>query len=106
MAYLNLCTRCQKKSSNPKRGLVSKPILHSTLNSRAQIDLIDMQSQNILGFRFILNYQDHLTKFVLLLELYRVNVRKRSHTICWIFIELSGRQPFYILTMAENLLIQ
>ncbi|XP_050532607.1 KRAB-A domain-containing protein 2-like [Daktulosphaira vitifoliae] len=66
MAYLNLCTHCQKKSSNPKRGLVSKPILHSTFNSRAQIDLIDMQSQNINGFRFILNYQDHLTKFVLL----------------------------------------
>jgi len=39
MAYLNQCTHCQKKSSNPKRGLVSKPILHSTFNSRAQIDL-------------------------------------------------------------------
>jgi len=48
MAYLNLCTYCQKNSSNPKRGLVSKPILHSYFNSRAQIDLIYMQSQILM----------------------------------------------------------
>jgi len=60
MTYLNLCTHCQKKSSNPKIGLVSKLILHSTFDSRAQIDLIDMRSQNINGFRFVLNYQDIL----------------------------------------------
>jgi hypothetical protein len=45
MIFLSLCTDCHKKSSNPKRGLVSKPILHSAYNSRAQIDIIDMQSQ-------------------------------------------------------------
>ena len=29
-----------------------------------QVDLIDMQSQPDGPFRFILNYQDHLTKFI------------------------------------------
>ncbi|KAF0751836.1 KRAB-A domain-containing protein 2-like [Aphis craccivora] len=58
---MSLCTDCHKKSSNPKRSLVSKPILHSAYNSRAQIDLIDMQSQSINNYRFIMNYQDHLT---------------------------------------------
>jgi len=37
-----------KKSSNPRRGLVSKTTLDFTFNSRAQIDLIDMQSQNTI----------------------------------------------------------
>jgi len=46
--------------------LVSKPIVHTAFNSRAQIDLIDMQSQCYNDYRFILNYQHHLTKFVLL----------------------------------------
>ncbi|XP_008189468.1 KRAB-A domain-containing protein 2-like [Acyrthosiphon pisum] len=55
-----------KKQPNPKKGLVSKPIVHTAFNSRAQIDLINMQSQCYNDYRFILNYQDHLTKFVLL----------------------------------------
>ncbi|XP_060882125.1 KRAB-A domain-containing protein 2-like [Metopolophium dirhodum] len=66
MGYLGLCSNCQVKQSNPKRGLVTKPILHSAFNSRAQIDLIDMQSQNYNNYRYIMNYQDHLKKFVIL----------------------------------------
>ncbi|GBO42769.1 SCAN domain-containing protein 3 [Araneus ventricosus] len=34
------------------------------MNSRCQVDLIDMQSQADNEFRFIMVYQDHLTKFV------------------------------------------
>jgi len=64
MEYLSLCSNCQVKQSNPKRGLVIKPILHSAFNSRAQIDLIYMQSQNYNNYRYIMNYQNHLVKFV------------------------------------------
>lgn len=85
VAYLNLCTHCQKKSSNPIRGLVSKPVLHSTFNSRAQIDSIDMHSQNINGFRFILNYQDHLTKFVLLRALSNKRAEEIAHNLLDIY---------------------
>lgn len=66
MAYLSLCAHCQRKSSNSRASFVSKPILHSAFNSRARIDLINMQSQHVNGFRFILCYADHLTKFVIL----------------------------------------
>jgi len=66
MVFLSFCSYCQKKQPNPKKGLVSKPIVHTAFNSQAQIDLIDMQSQCYNGYRFILKYQDHLTKFVLL----------------------------------------
>ncbi|XP_025203780.1 KRAB-A domain-containing protein 2-like [Melanaphis sacchari] len=60
MAYLGLCNNCQVKKSNPKRGLVIKPILHFAFNSKTQIDLIDMQSKNFNNYRYIMNYQDHL----------------------------------------------
>lgn len=66
MVFLKLCIQCQKKSATPKKGLVSKPILHSNFNSRAQLDLIDMQTQAYNDYRFIFVYQDHLTKFTLL----------------------------------------
>ncbi|XP_069615885.1 KRAB-A domain-containing protein 2-like [Ranitomeya imitator] len=64
--YLRLCQPCQKKQKITKKGLVVKPILHSEMNSRAQVDLIDMQSNCDNDFKFIFVYQDHVTKFVLL----------------------------------------
>ncbi|XP_035219509.1 KRAB-A domain-containing protein 2-like [Stegodyphus dumicola] len=64
--YLRLCKPCQTKLSNPKRVLVSKPLIFKEFNSRCQVDLIDMQSNPDGEFKFILNYQDHLTKFILL----------------------------------------
>ena len=45
MLYLSLCVPCLKKSKVPKKGLVIKPMIFSEMNSRAQVDLIDMQSQ-------------------------------------------------------------
>jgi len=84
MIFLSLCTDCHKKSSNPKRGLVSKPILHSAYNSRAQIDLIYMQSQSINNYRFKMNYQDHLTKFVILKPL----KTKRAEEIAYNLMEI------------------
>jgi len=63
--FLSLCETCQKKKKLGKKGLVSKPIFHAEFNSKCQINLIDdMQSQPSVQFKFILNYQDHLTKFV------------------------------------------
>ena len=43
-----------------------KPIISNTMNSRCQVDLIDLQTQPDGDYKFILNYQDHLTKFVVL----------------------------------------
>ena len=64
MFYLSLCVPCLKKSKVPKKGLVMKPLIFSEMNSRAQVDLTDMQSQPDGDFKWILVYQDHLTKFV------------------------------------------
>ena len=40
-----------------------RPIISNTFNSRGQVDLIDMQAIPIRCFKWILHYQDHLTKF-------------------------------------------
>ena len=62
--YLSICTSCLKNSSVPKKGVVVKPMVFRDMNSRGQVDLIDMQSQVDGEFKWILVYQDHLTKSV------------------------------------------
>lgn len=64
--YLKLCAMCQLKKKSKQKGLVVKPIIPTAFNKRAQIDLIDMQTEPDGPFKFIMNYQDHLTKFVFL----------------------------------------
>ncbi|KAK3909807.1 KRAB-A domain-containing protein 2 [Frankliniella fusca] len=61
--YANV-TQAKKKSK--KRGIVTKPLVFSQMNDRAQVDLIDFQSHPDGEFKHIMTYQDHLTKFVVL----------------------------------------
>lgn len=62
--FLSLCEPCQLKRKQAKKSLVVKPIISNSMNSRAQVDLVDMQSDPDGEYRFIFVYQDHLTKFV------------------------------------------
>jgi len=64
--YLALCEHCQLKKKTLKWGLVVRPILSHYMNSRCQVGLTDMQSGPDGYYRFIMNYQDHLTKFTIL----------------------------------------
>jgi len=64
--FLVRCKACEKKKGKKNRGLVVKPIVHSSMNSRGQLDLTDLQTNPDGEFHYILNYQDHLTKFVTL----------------------------------------
>ena len=43
--YLAQCEQCHLKKKIPKRGLIVGPILSHYMNSRCQVDLIDMQSE-------------------------------------------------------------
>ncbi|XP_060864326.1 KRAB-A domain-containing protein 2-like [Metopolophium dirhodum] len=85
MLYLNLCESCQKKGSTIKKGLVVKPIISKEMNSRCQIDLIDMQAQPDGNFKFILVYQDHLTKFVNLRPLSNKHAEEVAYVLLDIF---------------------
>ncbi|XP_063803341.1 KRAB-A domain-containing protein 2-like [Pseudophryne corroboree] len=64
LLFLKLCLTCQQKLSSQKKAIVVKPVKFSELESRCQVDLIDMQSQSDNPFQFILVYQDYVTKFV------------------------------------------
>ncbi|XP_022177881.1 KRAB-A domain-containing protein 2-like [Myzus persicae] len=83
--YLQLCEICNKKHAHPKKGLVIKPILSKTFNSRAQVDLIDMQSNKDGNFKFILVYQDHFTKFVSLRPLKTKTASEVAYNLIDIF---------------------
>lgn len=85
VTYLRLCETCQKKQKILKKGIVVKPILHNELNSCCQIDLIDMQTNPDRGMKFILLYQDHLTKFVLLKPLHCKTADEVAHHLLDIF---------------------
>jgi len=62
--FLHFCEPCQQKQKGSKKAVVVKPIISSDFNSRCQVDLIDFQSHPDGKFKFIMVYQDHLTKFV------------------------------------------
>eukprot|EP00102_Acyrthosiphon_pisum_P027906 XP_016665116.1 PREDICTED: KRAB-A domain-containing protein 2-like [Acyrthosiphon pisum] len=85
LMYLKFCGPCQTKLSSKRKGLVVKPIIHSEMNSRCQVDLIDMQSQADGEFRFIMVYQDHLTKFVQLRALKSKTAEEVANNILDIF---------------------
>lgn len=65
--FKSYCVQCQKKRKRPRtKGIVIRPILTDEFSSRGQMDLIDMQSMANKLYKWILVYQDHLTKFVIL----------------------------------------
>ncbi|XP_043478772.1 SCAN domain-containing protein 3-like [Leptopilina heterotoma] len=88
LIFLKLCVVCQKKKNHPKKGLVVKPLLFKEINVRAQVDLIDMQTCKDGDFKFILNYQDHLTKFIMLYPLKTKTAEEVAHCLLNIFCTL------------------
>ncbi|XP_049886470.1 KRAB-A domain-containing protein 2-like [Pectinophora gossypiella] len=85
-----MCDVCQQKKTKKKRGLVSKPILHTEMNSRCQVDLIDFQTQPDEQFKFIMVYQDHLTKFVLLRALTSKRAAEVAYHLNDIFLTIGA----------------
>lgn len=83
--YLSLCEQCQGKKKIKKKGLVVAPILSNHMNSRCQVDLIDMQTEPDRDYRFILNYQDHLTKFTILKPLKTKTAEEVAYNVVDIF---------------------
>ncbi len=64
--YLLFCRTCHEKKSSKRKGVVVKPLLFDELNSRCQVDLIDYQTFPSGPYKWIMVYQDHLTKFCFL----------------------------------------
>ncbi|XP_046608871.1 KRAB-A domain-containing protein 2-like [Neodiprion virginianus] len=67
--FISCCETCNRKKSTVRKGVVVKPILSRGFNARGQVDLIDFQSCPDGEYKWLMNYQDHATKFIHLLPL-------------------------------------
>ena len=82
----------QRKKKKPKQGLVVGPFLSYYTNSEfsVQVDLIDMQSEPDGYYRFIMNYQTHLTKFTILRPLKSKTAEEVAYQLMDIFCVLGA----------------
>ncbi|XP_004441803.1 PREDICTED: SCAN domain-containing protein 3 [Ceratotherium simum simum] len=83
MLYLTLCKPCQQKNSKLKKVLTSKPI--KEVNSRCQVDLIDMQLNPDGEYKYIMHYQDLRTKLSFLRSLKSRRPKEVAHALLDIF---------------------
>ena len=85
------CMECQQKRKRPvTTGAVVRPIMSTEFNSRGQVDLIDMQSMPAKSFRWIMVYQDHLTKFCMLRALTSKRASEVAYQLVDIFLTLGA----------------
>ena len=83
--YKSHCVECQKKRKRPMtKGVVVNPILTKEFASRCQVDLIDMQSLPSDKHKWIMVYQDHLTKFCVL----RALTSKRASEVAYHLMDI------------------
>ena len=64
--YISLCFFCKNiknKKRNKSKFCVKNPIISNGFNERGQVDLIDIRCLRMGEWRYILHYQDNLTKF-------------------------------------------
>ncbi|XP_023230700.1 KRAB-A domain-containing protein 2-like [Centruroides sculpturatus] len=73
--YLSMCVTCQEKK---------------TKKERCQVDLIDFQTQPDGKFKFIMVYQDHLTKFILLRALESKQAEEVAYHLNDIFLTIGA----------------
>ena len=88
MMFLEFCEQCQLKARKKKKGIITNPILENEFNCRCQVDLIDVQTRPDNDFKFILNYQDHFTKYLRLKPLKSKTVNEVAENLLEIFMDL------------------
>lgn len=83
--FVSLRKVCSRKKAKPKSGVVIKPILSDGFNVRGQVDLVDLQSCPDDDLKFLMNYQDHSTKFLHLRPLISKHARNVAEKLSKIF---------------------
>ena len=85
--FKSLCVDCQRKRKRPTtKGVVVQPILSKEFSSRGQVDLVDMQSLPSGKYKWIMVYQDHLTKFCILRPLTSKRASEVAYQLMDIFL--------------------
>ena len=90
--YLSLCETCKKKKNILRKiNNGSRNIISSSFGERGQIDLIDLSMyRTVDGYKYILNYQDHLTKFIMLKPLKSKGMSEVNEALLDIFTTLGA----------------
>ena len=89
--FVSFCEECnRKKNKTSKKSIVVKPIRSNMVNERVQVDLIDMQSDPDGEYKWILNMQDHFSKFVHLRPLKFKTAEEVSSMVLDIFLSTNG----------------
>lgn len=91
--FKSFCIQCKKKKKRIEtKGVVVKPILTKDYGSRGQVDLVDMQSLPKGQHKWIMVYQDHLTKFCVLRPLSTKRASEVAYQLTDIFLLLGAPQ--------------
>ena len=80
----------QKRKRVLTTGAVVRPILSIEFNSSGQVDLIDMQSMSSKNFRWIMVFQDRLTKFCMFYLLTSKRASVEASQLLDIFLTLGA----------------
>ena len=97
--FLNYSKEYQiKRKKTVNHGLVIKPIRSSYYNSRMQIDLVDYQSLPHGEYKWILNAQDHMTKFCHLRPL----KAKSASEVAWALYKIFCRCGAPCILQSDN----
>ncbi|XP_076089944.1 KRAB-A domain-containing protein 2-like [Mytilus galloprovincialis] len=90
LIFIIFTTNCEQCILKRKRSdiskLVVKPIISADFNCRGQVDLVDLQSVPDQEFKWIMHYQDHLTKFSVLRALKSKRAAEVAYQLLDIFL--------------------
>ncbi|XP_052792275.1 KRAB-A domain-containing protein 2-like [Mya arenaria] len=97
--FKSLCAECQKKRKRPMtKGIVVRPILTKEFACRGQVDLIDMQAIAHSNYKWIMVYQDHLTKFCVIRPL----TTKRASEVAFQLMDIFRLMGAPVILRSDN----
>ena len=86
-----MCEQCILRTSRTATTkLVVRSITSTDFNSRCQVDLVDYQSFPDGEYKWIMHYQDHLTKFSVLRSLKTKRAAEVAYQLTGIFLLLGA----------------
>ena len=83
--YLSLCKTCGKRHNASRKSAAENSILNTEMNSRGQVDIINMVSQQDGEYKFIMVYRDHVTKFVQMRPLKTDRIKEITQVLLDVF---------------------
>ena len=90
--YMKRCKTCKEKLKIREitTGIVIKPMIIENFNDRGQVDMIDFQSLPHRNFKYVMHYQDYLSKNSILRPLTTKRVSEVACHLLQIFIDFGA----------------